>query len=122
MLKLEIKNLDKVTQEISNAINKFVEPKIDEKIKTLVYELKEATPKDTGYAASRWTAEKSKTSVSLVKTTITFKDKEYVISNDANYISDLNEGISTQAPARFIEQTVLNQGFKPTGSIVTRKS
>ena len=58
--------------------------------------LKEATPVDTGYARSRWKAN---------NTVYGFE-----IENDADYISDLNEGSSRQAPAFFIEQELSSIG------------
>ena len=63
--------------------------------------LQEATPVDTGYAESRWT-----------------HDGKHII-NDAEYIARLNEGHSEQAPAYFVEQTLLSQkGIVPSGTIV----
>ena len=58
--------------------------------------LKGATPVDTGYARSRWEA----------KDTIYGFDVE----NDAEYISDLNDGSSQQAPAMFIERELSSIG------------
>ena len=55
--------------------------------------LAEATPKDTGYAASRWKVEKTKDGAT--------------ITNDAPYIEALNGGHSKQAPAGFVEAEVL---------------
>lgn len=69
----------------------------------LVLALSDATPVDTGLAASSWKADKG-------------TDKA-VISNDVPYIEQLNEGHSQQAPARFIEREALKYG-KPIGVIV----
>lgn len=68
---------------------------------TIVADLQAATPVDTGYAQSRW------------------KHDGVSITNDAPYIEELNAGHSKQAPAYFIEQTVLNEpGVIPSGTIV----
>jgi hypothetical protein len=67
----------------------------------LVAELKEATPVDTGYARGQWRVEGDK------------------IINDADYIQNLNDGSSNQAPEFFIERIFLNKpGVKITGGIV----
>lgn len=68
---------------------------------SLVEKLKKATPVDTGKAQQGWHLEGNK------------------IVNDTEYISALNEGHSDQAPARFIEATLLaDPRVKPAGIIV----
>jgi hypothetical protein len=63
--------------------------------------LKEATPVDTGKAKDGWYS----------------TDNE--IKNDVEYIRQLNAGSSQQAPAYFVESTVLSQpGVKSSGIIV----
>ena len=70
-------------------------------IKKAVEALKEATPVDTGKARDGWRYENG------------------AIVNDVEYIDRLNQGTSKQAPARFIEQTLLAQeGVSPSGTIV----
>jgi len=71
------------------------------KVQSLVNALKEATPVDTGNARDGW----------------------YIagdsIRNDVEYVDELNQGTSKQAPVRFIEKTLLAQpGIKPEGVIV----
>jgi hypothetical protein len=67
----------------------------------LVEALKDATPVDTGEARDGW------------------KRKGNAIVNEVPHIKQLNDGSSVQAPAFFIEQTVLAQsGVKPNGTIV----
>jgi hypothetical protein len=71
-------------------------------IEKAIIALAQATPVDTGYAQSRWA-----------------KDADGNITNDAVYIEELNAGHSKQAPAYFIEQTLLSQpGIIPSGTIV----
>ena len=70
---------------------------------SLVESLKRATPVDTGKARDGWHQEKD------------------TIINDVDYIEYLNDGSSQQAPAYFIEQTVLaHPGVKPNGIIVKK--
>ena len=66
--------------------------------------LKAATPKDTGFATSRWK--------------ISGLFPEYRVENDASYIEYLNQGSSKQAPSFFIESIALRFG-RPYGAIVT---
>lgn len=70
----------------------------------LVNALKDATPVDTGEARDSWRQEASS------------------IINDAEHIRYLNEGSSEQAPAYFVEKTLLTQkGIRPSGTIVRLK-
>jgi hypothetical protein len=70
----------------------------------VVRRLKLTTPVDTGEARDGWRIEGDK------------------IINDVEHINRLNEGTSQQAPARFIEATVMSvPGVKLTGAI-TRSS
>jgi hypothetical protein len=72
-------------------------------IKELTDQLENDTPVDTGYAKNHWQ----------------FTDNE--IRNETEYISELNEGSSKQAPAYFIEKTVLNnRHVEPNGVIVSK--
>jgi len=63
----------------------------------IVDELELRTPKDTGEAARSWES-------------ITVDKHSFNIVNDEDYIKYLNAGSSKQAPANFIEQTVLQYG------------
>jgi hypothetical protein len=65
-------------------------------------ELKSATPKDTGEASESWKQTADGAS----------------LTNDKDYIKQLNSGSSKQAPSMFIEAIVLRYG-KPKGSSVT---
>ena len=75
-------------------------------VKKCIEDLKRATPKDTGYAASRWSFSE--------------EGGKFVIYNDAAYIGLLNNGRSIQAPAGFVEQILLDNGFEPHGVMVKR--
>jgi hypothetical protein len=86
-------------------LNKLISKEVsiikEKKIQKLLSELKQATPVDTGKARDGWYFTGSS------------------IRNDVEYIDELNQGTSKQAPAYFIEKTVLAQiGIKPLGVIV----
>ena len=73
-------------------------------LNTLVKKLAEATPVDTGEASKGWKIQGSS------------------IVNDVEHIEYLNQGSSKQAPAFFVEKTVLaTRGVTPTGVIVKSK-
>jgi hypothetical protein len=115
-LKLEVnKQLDK---KLSNALEQSVNSLVEDAVDNAIQELKRVTPKDTGYAASRWTTYKEtsfKVSFSLKnKFLLSLTETQHVVSNDAEYITYLNAGWSKQAPPYFIEQTLMKSGFEPT--------
>ena len=62
----------------------------------MVQSLVEETPIDTGEARRGW---------KIVKTESGFR-----ITNDVDYINELNEGSSQQAPSNFIEYTLMEFG------------
>jgi hypothetical protein len=67
----------------------------------LLERLRRATPVDTGHARDSW------------------KMTENGIINDAEYISDLNNGSSKQAPPFFVEKEILaTPGVKIQGALV----
>jgi hypothetical protein len=64
--------------------------------------LRETTPVDTGEARDGW-----------------YIDEKGNLVNEVDHISKLNDGHSKQAPAFFIEQTLLTRkGVRPSGTIV----
>ena len=67
----------------------------------LLHDLRRATPVDTGEARGGW------------------QMREGCLINDVPHIATLNEGSSDQAPAHFIERTVLaHPNVRPNGIIV----
>ena len=81
-----------------------VEAKKKAKMSQMVEALKDATPVATGHARDGWHVSGDS------------------IVNEVDYIDDLNDGSSQQAPAFFIEQTLLAQeGVSPSGTIVRPK-
>jgi hypothetical protein len=96
---------------------KTVEVESAQNIEKLVTDLQLKTPIDTGYARSRWSIDTVPNSgmsfrVKYSPYVFNFLSKDFVISNDADYIKYLNRGSSQQAPSFFIEQTILNHSFK----------
>jgi hypothetical protein len=97
MTKITVKN--KLQKEFDAQVKAQKTKQLDK----IVEKLQDATPKDTGYAESRWQHDGEK------------------ITNDADYIDDLNAGSSKQAPNHFIEKTVLSiPGVHPSGTIIRR--
>lgn len=95
----------KITINIVKRAEKLKEEQSEKVLEKLVQSLKDATPEDTGFAKSQW------------------KIEGKAIVNDADYVSNLNQGTSQQAPAFFVEKTLLSQeGIIPNGTIVTLKS
>lgn len=119
MIKIKLKTSESLKKKIDSAIENGINKQIDSLIEDTIVDLKDATPKATGYAASRWSyykVERIKLDISLANTfIIRFKNEaQYIINNDAEYITYLNAGSSKQAPAYFVEQTILKNGFVPT--------
>lgn len=91
----------KLNLDLDKQFSKILSSEKTKKIKSIISALKAATPIDTGNARDNWR-----------------RDND-VIRNDVEYINRLNAGSSQQAPAHFIETTLLAQkGVKPNGTIV----
>jgi hypothetical protein len=91
----------KVTRSGELNIFDHVKEIVDMKKAEMVNALIDATPVDTGEASRGWTTTPSS------------------IVNSVPHIAALNLGTSKQAPAYFIEQTILSTpGVKPNGQIV----
>jgi hypothetical protein len=88
-----------------NKLKKYTQTQIElektKQINGLIQELREATPVETGEARDGWK-----------------RDGDAIV-NEVEHISYLNEGTSQQAPALFVERTVLaHKGVRPSGMIV----
>jgi len=91
----------KVNVNLEKEFNEISKKRKAEKLLSIIAALKAETPVDTGNARDNWFLEKN------------------VIVNNVEYIQQLNEGTSQQAPAYFIEKTLLAQkGVRPSGTIV----
>jgi hypothetical protein len=92
----------KVTLNLNEILQAKAQVVINDTVDTLVEALKAATPVDTGHARDGWQNVNGK------------------IINDVEYISELNSGSSKQAPAYFIERTLLEHSqVDSNGVIVT---
>jgi hypothetical protein len=106
MIKLKV-TYDK--KSLEKQVRKEIATKLKPVSEEIISDLKNVTPVDTGAAASSWV--------------VTELDKEklsFQIKNDKDYIKYLNAGSSNQAPANFIERTVLDYG-NPKGPVVEYK-
>jgi len=85
--------------------------------------LKAATPVDTGRARNSWILTEKENEFSkgelggsnLLGAPSEDKVTPLFITNGTPYIESLNEGSSKQAPARFVEQTVLSKNYNIEG-------
>jgi hypothetical protein len=103
MLKISF-NVNQLKRELAEKLKEETMTKLELTAELALAELKLNTPKKTGAAANSWE--------------INFEKDSVVFTNDKDYIKQLNSGSSKQAPANFIESTLLNYG-KPKGPIVT---
>ncbi len=122
MLKINLLGLGKLASKLSNMISNEANNIVKERVQALVIDLAYNTPKDTGYAASRWISHENPYAVVSYNIKakgmlVPLNTKEYIVSNDTPYIIYLNRGHSKQAPPYFIESTILSHGFAITKSI-----
>jgi hypothetical protein len=90
--------------KIDTKINAIIQKEKRKILENAISELRANTPIDTGEARNGWRLEEDK------------------IVNDVKHINSLNEGSSQQAPAYFVEATLLGiPGILPNGTIVKNK-
>ena len=100
---LKVKVDSSYQKAVEDALEREAVDELNKLVDEIVVALQQATPKDTGFAASRWSRD------SIFQTL-----KDVVgVENDADYIRILNDGHSQQAPKYFIEQVV----FRLTGQL-----
>lgn len=101
---MPVKGVKITIDSIKTQLNEAVRKGLNSEMNVLVRDLKEATPVHTGRAKDGWYHNGNS------------------IQNDVDYVKYLNEGTSKQAPAHFIEQTLLaHDGVRPSGVIVVDK-
>jgi hypothetical protein len=110
-------------KRIADRMATTVEQRATVATRELIADLERVTPVDTGYARSRWRLDTVPNSgltfkVSYSPYLFNLLSKDFVVSNDADYIKYLNAGSSIQAPAYFVEQAILNNGFKLNSVLV----
>jgi len=118
-VKVKLKGVDEEFEKLDKETIQFINQSTRALVLRTTGELKRVTPVDTGRARNSWTATTNPTE--FVNTLISgsgagssmffpvseTKLEKYYITNGVNYIDKLNAGSSRQAPARFIENTVL---------------
>lgn len=98
---IKITGIDSTLRNLKASISKEIETKKIAKIDSLIKDLKDATPVDTGEARDGW------------------KRQGSAIVNEVEHIAALNQGTSQQAPSYFVEKTVLaHRDVFPSGIIV----
>jgi len=103
MITLKI-DLTSLKNDTRSQVKKEEVKAVEKSASAALRDLEVATPVDTGAASEAWE--------------VSFAENKAVLSNSTEYIKYLNAGSSKQAPANFIENTVLKHG-EPIGSIVT---
>lgn len=101
-ISLEIVNFRKELARVEQEVKRLANVEIEDRVEFATDTLKIVTPVDTGKARSGWYNSK-------VKELDGYDGS--IIVNDVEYISDLNNGHSKQAPKYFIEQVLLTIGI-----------
>jgi hypothetical protein len=103
MIKIKVKAPD-FTVALQGSVQVEAKNKLPAKLQQLKEQLAKATPVDTGAAAASWEVSGN------------------TIQSGCEYMETLNAGSSKQAPAFFIEKTLLsNRGVHANGVIVKEK-
>jgi hypothetical protein len=102
-MKIEIKGAGATIRDLYIRFSKERNRLISAKTTEIIEDLKRNTPIDTGLARASWE------NIDTVEGAI--------IRNNVSYIEQLNSGSSKQAPAFFVEKTLLKHG-KPVGQLV----
>ena len=104
MIKINVTGKDATMRDIKLKLDTQAGNSVTSIKRDLVSALKAATPVDTGTARDNW------------------QMTPQGLSNETDYIDELNAGSSQQAPPYFVEKTVLaNPNVVPNGTIVTHR-
>jgi hypothetical protein len=103
MIKFSI-NTNSFLKDINQKNSKEQKELLEKIAEYALHDLEFITPKDTGEAANAWE--------------LKFHKNTAIFSNEKEYVKYLNAGSSKQAPANFIETTMLDYGIQ-RGPIVT---
>lgn len=90
-------------KDIEKKLNVLRDSSLQSVAPKMLEDLINSTPIDTGKARSSW---------NLIK-----EDGKYKFVNSVEYIAELNNGSSKQAPRHFVEHVAMKYG-KPIGTIV----
>ena len=101
---VKVLGVQKTIKELNNKVSKTIKKSVEAEVRSIVSDLKAATPVDTGRARDWWNSDSKS------------------IYNEVEYIDKLNAGSSRQAPSFFVESTILSHGsVTPSGIIVRNK-
>jgi len=95
---IDVSDFKKEMKRVRREVNRLAFDDIEDRMKYSVKTLKVVTPVDTGKARAGWSHK-----------AVRGRNNEFLdgtINNDVNYISQLNNGTSRQAPKYFIEQVL----------------
>ena len=101
-ISLEVVNFKEELDRIEREIKDLANLDILARMKYATDQLRIVTPVDTGKARSGWEHEPRPEADGTIGG---------IIRNDVEYISDLNNGHSSQAPKYFIEQVLIKIGI-----------
>jgi len=126
MIKIRLEGVDAEFNSKDKELNKTVNQLARIQAIDTLSKLKSTTPVDTGRARGSWTLTKNKNEFKDAKGGYNLgagdtlgpvpddRIETLYVTNGTPYIEDLNRGSSKQAPARFVEATVL-QNYTPAG-------
>jgi len=107
---IKVQNIKAEFNKLEQELKTEAATKSDLVILDAISDLRDATPKDSGFAADSWYFQKEG------KDLLTGYEN-YSLTNSAPYIETLNNGSSRQAPKRFIEKTLFKY-FESDGIVV----
>lgn len=102
-MRFKFLNVKSTFQELNDKAQAEVNVYHRRQANLLLSDLRDATPVDTGNARDSWRLSGSSKVINVI--------------NDTDYIDELNQGSSQQAPAFFVESNALKYGT-PKGAIV----
>jgi len=125
MIRVKVTGIERELAKAGKDTRAFANRSLRARLFRVMGELKRVTPVDTGRARNSWLATQNKNEfektgsggipLGLMSNVSEDKIEQWYITNGVPYIKKLNEGSSKQAPARFIENTVLQNDFTIVG-------
>lgn len=107
MITIKLKNKDNFLKDLYKRHGKLSKELVEKVIRKAIDELESVTPVDTGAARAGWYYQFDRIETFFQKTGVKFE-----ILNTQDYIIYVNNGTSTIAPRRFIEQILLRYGIQ----------
>ena len=118
-VQIKLRGVDQELERLDSELKELVNSNLRARVLQVNGELKRVTPVDTGRARNSWLATENPlqfantltgglgVAASLLKPPSRDKIEQFYITNGVDYIDKLNAGSSKQAPARFVENTIL---------------